>query len=136
MINQNGCVLPEAVDGFYDRIYCDNNEFSGELEIICYKNDEPVLLVSCDEANKATSFSVLSASCSTSEGLSLNSTAEEIMAAGAVKKSVVEPLKYALYLNGVWFFFKESDGSAGKISPSAKPWAMSNVNHIILEICF
>ena len=136
MTNQNGCVLPASVDGFYDRVFCDANQFTGETEIICYKDDNPVLLVACNDADKAVAFSVLSANCSTAEGLSLNNTAAEIMAAGAVRKSAMEPVQNALYLNGVWFFFRESDGAPGKLSPSAKPWAMSNVNYTILEICF
>lgn len=138
----NKCSLPSSYAGLYDKIDCDRNQFDGAFEIRCLKGDEPALLAVCDDNDKVCTFAVLSPNCTTAEGLSINNTAAEILAGGGVDKSwkLVDGSRicwhYVLYLNGVYFLFKDSDGVNGKVKSSAKPVALSNKNFAFLDLEF
>lgn len=138
----NKCSLSSSYAGLYDKIECDRNQFDGSFEIRCLKGDEPALLAVCDENDKVSSFAVLSQNCCTAEGLSIKNTASEILAGGGVDKSwkLVDGSRihwhYVLYLNGVYFVFKDSDGVNGKVKSSAKPVALSNKKFAFLDLEF
>ena len=134
--------LPASYKGLYDSVEYDRNQFDGALEIRCLKEDVATLLAMGDESDKVVSFAVTSSVCKTAEGLSVANTADEILAAGATNKSwkLVDgnyvTWHYCLYLNGVYFLFKSADGANGKPNASAKPIALSNVKHAILDLEF
>lgn len=138
----NKCSLPSSYTGLYDKIECDRNQFDGSFEIRCLNGDEPALLAVCDDNDKVSSFAVLSQNCCTAEGFSIKNTASEILAGGGVDKSwkLVDGSRihwhYVLYLNGVYFVFKDSDGVNGKVKSSAKPVALSNKNFAFLDLEF
>ena len=139
----NRCSLPSSYAGLYSHIDCDRNQFDGSFEIRCLNNDdEPILLATCGENDKVETFAVLSPNCKTAEGVSIHNTAAEILAKGASDASwkLVDGDRvywhYVLYLNGVYFLFKEGDGVNGKVKSAAKPIALSNKKYGILDLEF
>ena len=140
LVQSNKCTLPASVKGLYDSIDLDTNQFDGMYEIRCIKDDAATLIIVCDEANKAEKFAVLSPNCKTAEGFSVESTAAEIIAAGGVDKTTklvdgkMVTWYYSLYLGGVYYLFKSSDGVNGKIKSDAKPIGLSNFKYAILDL--
>lgn len=129
----NRCTLPEAYTQLYDKLYCDRNQFSGDFEIVGELNGTPSLYVFSDEKDKVTEFTVTTPNVTTSEGLSVNSTAKEIQALGGkVKRSAIKDRNttiayhYSIELNGLHFFFHESGLSVNGIQENARAIAISN----------
>ena len=129
----NRCKLPDTYPGLYDEIQCDRNDFSGEFEIICRQNGGISLLVFSDEDDHVSCFTVVTDRVKTESGLSTASTAADILAAGAKVEKMpmmtndkVTGYRYRLSLGGLYFLFRNSDVSAGRIKADARPYGISN----------
>ena len=129
----NKSSLPDRYPSLYDEISCDRNQFSGNFEIACRLNRAWSLFVFCDEDDHAECFLVVTDQAVTEKGLSSASTASAIMAAGG--KTQKMPMKendrtvgyrYRLELDGIYFLFRNSDVTDGKIRPDAVPYGISN----------
>ena len=129
----NRCKLPDTYALLYDEILCDRNEFTGDFEIVCYLEGAISLLVFSDKDDKVNCFTVVTDQVKTKDGLSTDSTAAEILAAGGKVQNM--PIKennrvigyhYRMVKDGICFLFRHADVVGGKVSSDAKPYGISN----------
>lgn len=130
----NRCKLPASCDNLYDELVCDRNQFEGGFEICGRLNGQMSFVAFCGEEDTIENFFVTTPTVVTAEGLSLNSTAKEITAAGATfeKKTLndngtIFVLGCYLKLKGLYYFFSSQDlAGQSAFKDDAKPVAISN----------
>ncbi len=133
----NRCKLPDTFDNLYDKLICDHNQFSGYFEICGNLNGEMSFVAFCGENDTIEDFFVVTPTVETAEGLTVKSTAKEILAAGAVYEKLtlnengkVTVTGLCLKLNGLFFLFSSKDVVQLKtIKDDALPVVISNFKY-------
>lgn len=133
----NRCKLPDTFDNLYDELICDHNQFSGDFEICGNLNGKMSFVAFCGENDTIEDFFVVTPTVETAEGLTVKSTAKEILAAGAVYEKLtlnengkVTVTGLCLKLNGLFFLFSSKDVVQLKtIKDDALPVVISNFKY-------
>ncbi len=136
VMGESYTTVPETMAPLYTKAQSYYGDMTEVWEVMCLNEDQGAVRFLCDyEQDENLKYFILyTAGAKTQEGISLNSTAKEILAAGGEECTHETdpqlPADHYILLNGLYFYFDNTEAvEDGHIKADAKPYLVSNCQY-------